>query len=133
MADSGIQSRIMKAFRLTIWFAVQIGLFVLVVMIAWFFYTIVRDGISAQMMTFESEPSQGWEYWRSMYRNEALRGWAAPMVFTALVLGTLVWGAGRTVMKIYSCFPDDEDDQAEQSANSPIIQESEQDTPPNRK
>lgn len=105
MAARDTQSRIMKALGLTIWFVLQIGLFMLVVIFAWFFFTIVRDGISAQMMIFESDPYQGLDYWRSKYRNETLRGWAVPMVITAIALVALAWGTVKTAIKIRSCFP----------------------------
>ena len=108
------------------WFVGLIGLLVMVMMIAWIFYTLARDGIDAQMLTFESEPSQGWHYWESTYRNEALRYNAVPIVITTFVIGTLVWEAGRTIIRIYSCFINNDVGHIEQSASSPVIEDTEQ-------
>ena len=144
MSNRGIQTKIMKILGHTTWLVMQVCMLVLVFMISWFLYTIVRDGISAQMMTFESEPSQGWEYWHSKYRNEALRGWAVPILVAAIIIGTLVYGAIRTAIKIYHSWQSDEDESAgpgsldilpdgeiRRHPAPPIIQETEQGIAPN--
>jgi hypothetical protein len=59
---------------------------------AWTAYNLTYDGISAQMMGFEREPSQGWAYWRWFYLRRSMwsiLGTAGILfVFAALV----AWG-----------------------------------------
>ena len=97
------KSNMRKALGLTTWLLFLLVLFLLVAVMTWFLYTVVSDGISAKMMTFESEPVEGYDYWRSNYRNAALKGWAIPMVIAALVLGYLAWRVVTTAKRILSC------------------------------
>jgi hypothetical protein len=39
---------------------------------AWTAYNLTDDGLSAQMMGFEREPSQGWAYWRWFYLRRSM-------------------------------------------------------------
>ena len=59
---------------------------------AWFVYTLVADGLSAQMMGFEQEPAEGWAHWRWFFFKRSMWG----LLGTAsifLVIGALIaWG-----------------------------------------
>jgi len=93
-----------KVAALLLWLLFQVGLMVQLLLISWFLYTVVRDGISDKLMTFESEPSQGWDYWRDQYRNAALRGWAVPMAIAAMAFVALAWLIRSTAHEIRACF-----------------------------
>lgn len=57
-----------------------------------FVVVMVSDGLDAQLMKFEAEPVEGWNYWRWFYLKRSLGG----ITITAIVLvalGCLVaWG-----------------------------------------
>ena len=43
-------------------------------LITWFCVAMFRDGLSAKMMTFESEPIEGWNYWRWFFIKRSMPG-----------------------------------------------------------
>jgi hypothetical protein len=73
----------------------------LLIFVTWFAVTLVFDGINASMMRFESEPPEGWEYWRRREFNEALPGLVllgSISIVLAILLGycwTRLWKRSR--------------------------------------
>ena len=83
-----------------VWFVIQIILICAVLLSAWFVGGIISDGIDSKLMTFESEPKEGWDYWRSKYRAEAIKGWAIPAIIVTGVFGWLAVAVCKSLMRI---------------------------------
>lgn len=63
-----------------------------VLLLAWLEFTLVSNGLDATLMGFESEPLQGYNYWRWFFIKRNLFGIAAPAGIIAILAGVVLWG-----------------------------------------
>lgn len=62
-----------------------------VVFLGWLVLSIISDGLSAQLMTFEQEPAQGWNYWRWFFIKRNLGGILVAPGIVLVLGGVVVW------------------------------------------
>lgn len=74
---------------------------VLLLVCTWFVVEMVRDGISARMMTFESEPQEGWDYWRWYYIKRTLFDNLTTWGVFAALWAFLCWGWIRLLKRLF--------------------------------
>ncbi len=59
---------------------------------AWFVYTLIADGLSAQMMGFEQEPAEGWAYWRWFFLKRSMWSLLGTAGFFLMIGALIAWG-----------------------------------------
>ncbi|MDA7519318.1 hypothetical protein N9972_01235 [bacterium] len=86
------------------WLVFLLGLLLVLigvtVAVSLFCFSIVSEGIDAQLMTFESEPAQGWDYWVLKHQKEAIKSWTIPMLLAAGTLFLLLQLCWKTLRSI---------------------------------
>lgn len=65
---------------------------IFIVFLSWFVYNLMSDGLAANMMRFESEPSQGWDYWRWYFIKHSLGGVFVAAAIILALAGLVMWG-----------------------------------------
>jgi len=56
---------------------------------------VVDEGIMHEMTRFESEPKEGWDYWRGKVIREALPSWIVAGSIWLSVFGFVLWRAWK--------------------------------------
>ena len=69
----------------------MIATFVLVIL-AWFDYRTILNGLSSYMMGFEQEPAQGSNYWRWYFIKENMGGILCGAAILFALLGAVLYG-----------------------------------------
>ena len=64
-------------------------LFVLLLM--WLSYCAIDNGISADLMGFESEPAQGWSYWRWVFIKRRFGEIFSNIGILGMLFGVVLW------------------------------------------
>lgn len=59
---------------------------------AWLVVTSVSNGLSANLMTFEQEPAQGWGYWRWHFIKRSMWGILGTIAILVGVASVVLWG-----------------------------------------
>jgi len=78
-------------------------LFLCLIAVAYVLFDIAREGFNSSLGSmFESEPSEGWQYWKDQKIKENLSEWVIGGVVSFAVLGTLAWSMFRSIQRI--CF-----------------------------
>jgi hypothetical protein len=82
------------------------GLFLFVIAVAYFLFDIARDEFNSSLSSrFESEPREGWQYWKEKEIKENLLEWAIGGIIAFCVLGLLAWSIIRSARRIRSSLP----------------------------
>lgn len=63
-----------------------------VIALMWVVASMVSSGLSADMMGFEQEPSQGWNYWRWYYLKQSFWGILGSAGILLLLACLVAWG-----------------------------------------
>lgn len=81
-------------------------LFIFLLLVFYVLFDVVREGFSSSLGSmFESEPREGWDYWRSKKIKEILPEWILSGSIAVLILGTVLWTMIRSVKRLMRSLP----------------------------
>ncbi len=81
-------------------------LFLFLCAVAYVLYDVAREGFSSSLGSmFESEPKEGWDYWRNKKLKEILPEWILCGSIALLILGGLLWSMFRSVKRLAVSLP----------------------------
>ena len=107
------------------WLVFRLGLLAfasaVVVAVSLFGFSIVSEGIDAKLMTFESEPAQGWGYWERKHQIDALKGWAIPLLLAAGALFILLRSCYKTIRSIVAALTNHQAEQDDAGKPDPAV------------
>jgi len=63
-----------------------------VIVLTWFVLDSISNGLSAKLMAFEREPSQGWGYWYWFFIKRNMWGILGTLAILLLLACLVVWG-----------------------------------------
>ena len=79
----------------------KVVLFLFLVAVAYVLYDVAREGFSSSLGSmFESEPKEGWDYWRNKKIKENLPEWILCGFLAFLILGGLFWSMMRSLRRL---------------------------------
>lgn len=64
----------------------------ILVIAVWLVFTSISNGISANLMTFEQEPAQGWGYWRWHFIKRSMWGIIGTIAILIGFASLVLWG-----------------------------------------
>jgi hypothetical protein len=81
-------------------------LFLFLIAVAYILFDIAREGFNSSLGSmFESEPIEGWQYWKGKEIKESLPEWIIAGFVAFAVLGTLAWSMIRSIQRIRLSVP----------------------------
>jgi len=63
-----------------------------IVILSFLAVSLVSDGLSAHMMSFEKEPVEGWNHWRWFFLKRSLPGILGTAAILLALAGLILWG-----------------------------------------